>query len=106
MACRGGMQRVCLVCGVDLWCCYDYNYCNCVSALTNIFCGTLYVLLGDWHHFCNNHSTTFFEDFALLAAACITIVANDDAYGVFRFESASLTSTIQETSGTAVDSNG
>ncbi len=49
---------------------------------------------------------SFFEDFALFVAACITIVANDDAYGVFSFESSSLTSTIQETSGTAVDGNG
>ena len=38
--------------------------------------------------------------------ACVTIAANDDAYGVFSFEISSLATTIQETVGVATDVNG
>ena len=38
--------------------------------------------------------------------ACVTIAANDDAYGVFSFEISSLATTIQETVGVATDING
>lgn len=55
-----------------------------------------------WIVFCCNH----FDRCFCFIAACITIVANDDAYGVFSFDSLSLVSTITETSGTATDDNG
>ena len=42
----------------------------------------------------------------LFNAACVTILPNDDAYGVFRFDQNSLTTVLQETVGTATTNNG
>lgn len=38
--------------------------------------------------------------------ACVTILPNDDAYGMFSFSSDSLTTTLQETQVTATGDNG
>ncbi len=42
----------------------------------------------------------------VLSVACVTILPNDDAYGVFSFDPGSLAVALQETQGTATTVNG
>ena len=41
-----------------------------------------------------------------LLSACITIVANDNAYGVFSFDENSLSATLTEAGDTVMENNG
>ena len=44
--------------------------------------------------------------FLIFVSACVTILPNDDPYGVFSFDQLSLSSTISEPQGTTSSANG